>query len=164
VPSVSASPGAAPVSPPPAVAAPPTTASRVEVLNAATAAYRSGDLKTAAGLYERVVDTPPGASEGASAALIDAFAHFRAMIVLLADGREDDARAQLAELQAREPDAPLARLGSQLWDQYSMTGQVRGACAQLQPQIVSQASATLNALQGLGVNVDPQTLCAVPQG
>ena len=40
----------------------------------------------------------------------------------------------LAELQKRDPSAPLARLGSQLYDQYGMTGQLRGACAQLLPR------------------------------
>jgi hypothetical protein len=45
-----------------------------------------------------------------------------------------------------------------------MTAQLRGACAQLQPQVASQASSTLTTLQGAGVTVDAQTLCSVPQG
>jgi hypothetical protein len=84
------------------------------------------------------------------------------MVTLLADGREDAARTNLAELQKRDPNAPLARLGTQLYDQYGMTGQLRGACAQLQPQVTSQAGPTLAALQSLGVIVDAQTLCSVP--
>jgi hypothetical protein len=135
----------------------------VETLNAANAAFRSGDLKTAAGLYDRVTNTPPAQSEGASAtAAINDFARFRGMLTLLADGREDEARTDLAELQKRDPNSPLARLGSQLYDQYGMTGQVRGACAQLQPQVTSQAGPTLATLQGLGVAVDAPTLCSVP--
>jgi hypothetical protein len=67
-------------------------------------------------------------------------------------------------LQQRDPASPLARLGAQLWDQYGMTGQVRGACAQLQSQVTSQASDTLSQLQNLGVAVDAQTLCNAPQG
>jgi hypothetical protein len=134
-------------------------------LNAANDAFRSGDLKTAAGLYDRVANTPPGQGEGpAATAAIDDFARFRGVVALLADGREDDARFNLQELQKRDPNSPLARLGSQLYDQYGMTGQLRGACAQLQPQVTSQAGPTLATLQGLGVAVDAPTLCSVPQG
>jgi hypothetical protein len=148
-----------------AVTAPPTTATRVDSLNAANAAFRSGDLKTAAGLYERVVNTPPASSEtpAASAAIVD-FAHFRGMVTLLADGQEEEARAELEALKQRDANAPLSRLGDQLWDQYGMTGQLRGACAQLQPQVASQASGVLSTLQGLGVAVDGPTLCSVPPG
>jgi len=146
---------------------PPPSASntRVETLNAANAAFRSGDLKAAAGLYDRVVNTPPGQTEAASAtAAINDFARFRALVTLLADGREDEARTNLDELQKRDPSSPLARLGTQVYDQYGMTGQLRGACAQLQPQVTSQAGPTLATLQGLGVAIDAPSLCSVPQG
>jgi hypothetical protein len=93
---------------------------------------------------------------------IDDFAQFRAVVTLLADGREDDARAHLEMLRTRNASAPFARLGNQLWDQYGMTGQLRGACAQLQPQITSQAGSVLATLQGIGVSVDGPTLCSVP--
>ena len=46
--------------------------------------------------------------------------------------------------------ASPARLGDQLYNQYGMVGQLRGACAQLQPQVASQAGPTLAALQTLG--------------
>src|SRR2546421_1656451 len=110
----------APTAVPPAPTAPPAAnATRIEALNAANAAFRSGDLTTAAGLYERVVNTPPSPGEAAAATeAINDFARFRAMVTLLADGREDEARIDLAELQKRDPSAPLARLGSQLYDQY----------------------------------------------
>ena len=160
---------AKPTSRPPTPAAKPTSVppaasnTRVETLNAANAAFRSGDLKTAAGLYDRVVNTPPNPAEAAAAsAAIDDFARFRGIVTLLADGREDEARTNLQELQKRDPSSPLARLGSQLYDQYGMTGQLRGACAQLQPQVTSQAGPTLATLQGLGVAVDAATLCSVP--
>jgi hypothetical protein len=149
----------------PTAVPPPASASRIDALNAANAAFRSGDLKTAAGLYDRVVNTPPAPAETTSAsAAINDFARFRGMVTLLADGREDEARTDLDELQKRDPSAPLARLGTQLYDQYGMTGQLRGACAQLQPQVTSQAGPTLATLQGLGVSVDAPTLCSVPQG
>src|SRR5207302_9874089 len=95
-------------------------------------------------------------------AAIDDFARFRAMVTLLADGREDEAKTDLQELQKRDPSSPLARLGSQLYDQYGMTGQLRSACAQLQPQVSNQAGPTLATLPGLGVAVDAPTLCSVP--
>ncbi len=162
---------AKPTAPPPtpAAAAKPTavppaaSSTRVETLNAANVAFRTGDLKTAAGLYDRVTNTPPNQGEAAAAtSAIDDYARFRGMLTLLADGREDEARIDLQELQKRDPNSPLARLGSQLYDQYGMTGQLRGACAQLQPQVTTQAGPTLATLQGLGVAVDAPTLCSVP--
>jgi len=143
---------------------PAATASRVEALNAANAAFRGGNLKIAAGLYDRVVNTPPGPGEGASAtSAINDFAWFRGMVTLLADGREDEAKAAHDALMQRDPTSALGRLGDQLYNQYGMIGQLRGACAQLQPQVASQAGPTLATLQGLGVtNVDAATLCSVP--
>jgi hypothetical protein len=161
----------APVAPTPAppapTTAPPTVApavgsNRVEVLNAANSAFQSGDLASAQMLYERVLNTPPTGEPATTTAAINELAHFRAMVTLLADGREDDAHAQLDALQQANANAPLARLGAQLWDQYGMVGQLRGACAQLQPQIASQAGPTLATLQSQGVTIDPQTLCSVP--
>jgi len=135
----------------------------VDVLNAAEAAFAGGDLTTASGLYERVLNTPTtGESAPATTAITD-YAHFRAMVTLLAEGHEDDAKAQLDALQQANATAPFARLASQLWDQYGMVGSLRGACAQVQPQIASQAGATLTALQGLGVRVDARTVCSAPQ-
>jgi hypothetical protein len=112
-----------------------------------------------------VANTPPGSAESASAsAAIDQLAWFRGMVTLLADGREDAARVDLDALRQRDPSAPLARLGDQLYNQYGMIGQLRGACAQLQPQVATQAGPTLATLQALGVtNVDATTLCSVPQ-
>jgi len=146
------------------VTPPPVTAARIETLNAANAAFRSNDLKTAAGLYDRVVNTPPSSGEApADRAAIDDFALFRAMVTLLAAGQEDDARRHFDALQKRDANAPLARLGNQLWDQYSMIGHLRGACAQVQPQIATQAGPTLTTLQGLGVMIDATSLCNAPQ-
>jgi hypothetical protein len=144
------------------VSPPPVTASRVDTLNAANAAFARGDLPTATGLYERVVNTPPAPGETAeTASAITAFAHFRAMVALLAAGNEDEARAHLDALRQADANAAFARLASQLWDQYGMVGQLRGACAQLEPQITSQAGPTLGILQSAGVSVDASTLCRV---
>jgi hypothetical protein len=136
----------------------------VDTLTAANAAFARGDAAAAADLYQRVVNTPPSAGETAevSSSLND-FARFRALVSLLAARRENDAREQLDQLQQRDPNAAFARLAAQLWDQYSMTGQVRAACTQIQPQITSQAGPTLAALQAAGVSgVDPTTLCTPP--
>ncbi len=148
----------------PTATAPSAASSRVDALNAANAAFGSGDLERAAGLYDRVLNTPPTGESPAARSAIDDLADFRAMVALLANGREDDGRAHLDALQKRDANAPLARLGNQLWDQYGMTGQLRGACAQLQPQVVSQAGPQLATLQGLGVTIEANTLCSVPQG
>jgi hypothetical protein len=134
----------------------------VEVLNAADAAFTGGDLATSSGLYERVLDTPPTGESADATAAINQLASFRAMVALLATGREDDARTQLNALQKADASAPMARLATQLWDQYSMVGGVRGACTQVQPQIATQAGPTLQTLQAMGVSVDAQTLCKLP--
>jgi hypothetical protein len=166
-PAISTVPPAAPKVAPtasPQPTAPAATASRVDTLNAANAAFKGGDLKAAAGLYERVVNTPPASAEGAAGtSAINDFAWFRGMVTLLADGREDDAKVDHDALLQRDPNAPLARLGDQLYNQYGMIGQLRGACAQVQPQVAAQAGPTLATLQGLGmINVDAATLCSVP--
>jgi hypothetical protein len=133
------------------------------VLNAAETAFRSGEPGAAAALYERVTNTPPSPGESAdgSMAIVD-YAYFRGAIALLAAGREDDARAQLDALQAHDPSSPLARLGAQLWDQYGMTAQLRSACAQLQPQLASQAAPVLATLTAQGVDIQPERVCSVP--
>src|SRR5207249_2671155 len=78
-PTTVAKPTASPATPTaiakPTAVPPATSANRVETLNAANAAFRSGDLKTAAGLYDRVVNTPPGQGEATAAtAAINDFA------------------------------------------------------------------------------------------
>ncbi len=149
-----------PTAAPKPTAPPAVTSSRVDTVNAAGTAFKSGDLKMAAGLYERVVNTPPVPGDNA---LITDFADFRAMVALLADGQEEPARAHRDALQQRDANAVFSRLASQLWDQYGMVGQLRGACAQLQPQLASQATTALAALQAAGVSIDAATLCTVPQ-
>jgi hypothetical protein len=151
-----ASPAATSTQPPPAVGT-----GRVEILNAAEAAYASGNSEAAAGLFERAINTPPASSEATAASVaITDYAHFRAMVALLAAGREDEARAHMEALRSREPSAPLPRLADQFWNQYSMTASVKAACAQLQPQIASQGTPVLATLQSIGVNADPTRLCS----
>ena len=135
------------------------------MLNAANTAFQNGDLRTAEGLYQRVTNTPPAPTESATAsAALTQVAHFRAMVSFLADGRESDALTERDALLERDANAPLTRLASQVWDQYGMTGQIRAACAQIQPQVASQAGAVFTTLQPLGVmNLDASTLCSVPR-
>lgn len=155
----------APTSAPTPTSAPSVTASRVDVLNAANAAYQRGDANAAAELYLRVINTPPAPGEdAATAAAVQDFADFRGMVALLAAGREDEARARLDDLQSRGAGSPFARLGAQLWDQYGMTGQLRGACAQVQPSVATQAAAPLAVLAAAGVTIDASAMCSVPTG
>jgi hypothetical protein len=147
----------------PTTVAPPVTNSRIDTLNAANAAFAKGDLATASGLYERVINTPPTGEAATTIMAINDFAYFRDIVALLADGREDDAHTQLEALQQADANGAFPRLANQLWDQYGMTGTLRGACAQLQPQVASQAGGTLNALQTLGVSVDAASLCSPGQ-
>jgi hypothetical protein len=164
-PSLSLSPSPLPIpsaSPVVRVTPPAVGSARVDVLNAANAAFQRGDMAEAAQLYERVVNTPASAAEAAAAqSAINDYAHFRAMIALLSTGDEDQARDQLDALQSRDQNAPLARLAAQVWDQYGMTASVKAACAQAQAS-ANQASQALSTLQALGVPVDPNSLCSVP--
>jgi hypothetical protein len=142
-----------PVSPTSAV---PVTSGRVDVLRSADAAYQRGSMADAAQLYERVVNTPPAAAEPP---LIDQYAHFRAMLALLAAGDEAQARTHLEALQSRDASAALARMAAQVWDQYSQTGQLKAACAQLQSQSAAQVTQVVSALAPLGLTVSATTLC-----
>jgi hypothetical protein len=144
------------------VAAPAVGSPRVEVLKSADAAFASGDLATASGLYERVLNTPPSGEAPDQQRAIDQFARFRGIVSMLAIGKENQAKADLQAMQQAEPNDPLTRLGNQLWDQYSMVGGVRGACSQLQPQVGTQVGPTLQALQGMGITVEAADLCKVP--
>jgi hypothetical protein len=140
----------------------PTNARRIDVLLAANDALARGNAPQAASLYERVANTPAAADETATGAMmVSDFAHFRAMVALLAAGQEDDAREQLDMMTERDATAPLTRLGSQVWDQYGMTGSVRSACAQAKPQFASEAGPVVTALQGLGVDLDANNLCGM---
>jgi len=149
--------------PAPAAAPPPAAGTgRIDVLNAADAAFATGDLTTAAGLYERVLNTPTTGETAPDTSAINQYAHFRAIVTLLADGREDDAKGQVDALQQADASAPFSRLAAQLWDQYGMVGSVRGACAQVQPQIATQAGPILTNLRSEGLNIDPSMVCGVP--
>ncbi len=165
-PTTSPSPPAASGSPsataPPATPV-PTGASRTQVLAAGNDAFRRGDLKTATELYERVVNTPPGAGESAAlTAAVDGLARFRAMVALTTLGEEDNARDHLERLRASDPNGPFTRLAGQFWDQYGMTANVRAACNNVRPQVAAQAGAALATLRDAGVAVEPDAVCSVP--
>jgi hypothetical protein len=161
-PAATGSPSPRPTTPPSPVAGTPipVTATRLDLLNTANESFASGDATAAAQLYERVLNTPPPPGEpAATTAAINDFAHFRAIVAWLSAGQDEDALDHLDALLARDANAPLGRLAQQLWDQFSMTADVRAACAQLQPEVVSQAGSVIRTLQGLGVSVETATFC-----
>jgi hypothetical protein len=138
----------------------PVTASRLDLLNTANDSFAAGDATTAAQLYERVVNSPPAPGESVAATTaVNDFAHFRAIVAWLAAGQDEAALEHLDALLARDAQAPLARLAQHLWDQFSMTASVRAACAQLQPEVESQAGSAVRSLQALGVEIDAATFC-----
>lgn len=138
-------------------------AARGDVLNAANAAFQSGNTRAAIELYDRVLNTPPVGEQPALAGAIDGLARFRAMLALAAAGRDEEARQQLASLREHDPNGPLTSLAAQFWDQYGMTAQAKTACAQLKPQLAT-AAPVLGTLRAAGVVVESDTLCSVPGG
>jgi hypothetical protein len=136
---------------------------RLRLLRDADAAYAAHDLQAAVQLYEQTAVSPPSDDETeAISAAIDGVAHWREVIGMAATGDEAGARGRLALLVERHSGAPLARLASQFWDQYTMTGSPRAACAQLAPQVETQASGVLNTLTSVGVPIRHDELCVVP--
>jgi len=137
---------------------------RAKVLAAANEAFGRGDLANSLGLYERTFNTPPDVAESPSvSAAITEFAEFRAMLALVLLKREQDARERLGALEERGMDSPIARLASQFWEQYSMTVDARAACANVTPQVASQAGPTLATLREAGVSIAPEAVCSVPR-
>jgi hypothetical protein len=136
---------------------------RVQLLIDANRAYTRQNVETAIELYEQAINTPASEEESAViSASIDGLAGFREIVGLTAAGREEEARGRLAFLAERNPDAPLVRLAAQFWDQYGMTANARAACAQLAPQVGTQAGAALKTLESLGVRIEHDELCVLP--
>jgi hypothetical protein len=120
-------------------------------------------VQTAIVLYERTAATPPADQESvAISAAIDGLAGFREVVGLTAAGNEEEAHQQLTSLVERDPDAPMARLATQFWDQYGMTASARAACAQLEPQVDSQAAEVLQTLGSLAVEIRHDEVCVLP--
>ena len=137
---------------------------RVHLLIDANHAYAHQNVQTAIDLYEQTLNTAASEEESASiSAAIDGLASFRQIVGLTAGGREEEARRRLTVLAERDPDAPLARLGAQFWDQYGMTASASTACAELAPQADTQAGAVLQTLGSLGVDIRHDELCVLPQ-
>ena len=128
----------------------------------ANVAYAQHDVRKALELYEQVAKTPPSDGESPTiSAAIDGLARFRRLVGLTTIGDEEQARRELASLVADEPDAPLSRLAAQFWDQYGMTASARAACAQLAPQVDTQAAGVLKTLSSLGIKLQHDELCVV---
>lgn len=140
--------------------APPTTASRVDVLSAADAAVRAGDLRSAADLYGRALNTPPSAGESAAIqSAVRGLAGLRRVILLAELGEEDAARRELEALQAAGPDNPFSRVAAEFWHAYGQTGSVRSACAQAAPNLATVLTPALAPLANTPAGLDPARLC-----
>jgi hypothetical protein len=136
---------------------------RVQPLVDANLAYARGDLRAAISLYDEVATMPPSDQESQPTTVaISGLARFRALIALTSLGEEDQAHAELQALLTSDAKAPLARLAAQFWDQYTMTATARAACAQLTPSVDSQAHQVLDTLASVGVRLQHEELCLVP--
>jgi hypothetical protein len=93
---------------------------------------------------------------------VTGLARFRALLARTATGDDDGARGELTALLEADPQAPLARLAAQFWDQYGMTSSASAACRQIAPDVDSQAQPVLRTLQSLGVVMQHDDLCVLP--
>jgi hypothetical protein len=136
---------------------------RLQPLVNADASYARDDLPTAINLYEEVADAAPSGQESPDVAgAITGVARFRALVALTSLGDDKDAHDVLQALVDSDSDAPLARLASQFWDQYGMTGSARAACAQMTGAIDSVGHSVLDTLSSLGIKIGHDELCFVP--
>ncbi len=133
------------------------------LLDAADNAYMQGDLTSAVALYQQSIDAPTDATPATVIVAATAVARFRSLLAEVVIGDEDAAYEQLSILQNSAPGAPLTRLATQFWDQYSMTADAGAACNELAPYVSSQAGATLRELRTIGILLEPEVLCSVPR-
>ena len=136
---------------------------RLKPLVDANKAFARADLPTAIDLYEQVATTAPSDQESQTVSVaISGLARFRALVALTSLGNDDEAHEDLLALLASDAGTPLARLAAQFWDQYSMTGSARVACAQLSAAVDSQARSVLDTLASVGIRLQHDELCFVP--
>lgn len=160
-----ASPG-----PPPAVAPAPsasaavqTGANDVATLRSADAAYARGDAGAAADLYAQAANAGDSPAESPSlAAAVSGYARFRAILALIASGEEQGAAGAVQQVRADDPTDPFTPLVSELWEQYSTTADLAGACAAIAPTIPSQVGPALGELQNTDAAIGTASLCTLP--
>jgi aryl-phospho-beta-D-glucosidase BglC (GH1 family) len=137
---------------------------RLEPLLDADSAYARGDLPAAIDLYDDVANAAPSDQESQpESASIEGLARFRALVGLTSLAEDERAHAELQALVDSDASAPLARLAAQFWDQYSMTGSARAACAELGTSVDSQARPVLDLLTSMGIRMQHEELCVVPE-
>ena len=135
---------------------------RLRPLIEANTAYAKHDVRTALDLYGQVLETPASGEESSTmSTAIDGLARFRRLVGFTTIGDEDQAAHELASFVEQQPGAPLARLAAQFWDQYGMTASAGAACAQLAPQVDSQAVLPIQTLNALGVKIRHDELCVI---
>ena len=135
---------------------------RLDVVEQANAAYAAGDIRRAGELYDQAAESSSDTESQVDAATITGLARFRAVLAWTLIGDEDRALQELRSIAARDPGAALTRLAAQFWDGYGMTGSVASACAQLAPDVDSQAGEVLTRLRSLGMELQHDQLCVLP--
>jgi hypothetical protein len=136
---------------------------RLRSLWRANAAYTRHDLGDAIMLYSQAASAVPSEEESdAISSAIDGLAGFREVVSLTAIGDEEQAHQRLELLLDTDASGTFARLAAQFWHEYGMTASVRAACAQLAPQVDTQAGALLKELDSVGVHIRHDELCVVP--
>jgi hypothetical protein len=145
----------------------PTT-SRYLVIVDANAAFDRKDFRGAAPLYQRAAtdDTltdqrPTGGNPGPG---LRAFARFRLLLINVIDGKDDEARAILEQMQTLDAATPYPAAAQVFWHTYGQTSSEEAACAQFTESARRQPS-MLEPLKGWGyanAEMKAEDLCEVP--
>lgn len=145
----------------------PTT-SRYLVIVDANAAFDRKDFRGAAPLYQRAAtddalsdQRPSGGNPGPG---LRAFARFRLLLINVIDGKDDDARAILEQMQSLDSATPYPAAAQVFWHIYGQTGSEDAACAQFTESARRQPT-LLEPLNGWGYangEMKAEDVCQVP--
>lgn len=168
-----ASPSPAPVRPSPAAspspspAAAPIRPSRYAAIVDAGQAFERGDYSAALRLYRAAADDPrlsdaPARHTRDPGPDLRAYARFQLVLTDVLVGQEDDALALVAEARERDAGSPPLALTETLWRNYTHTGSLQAACAEVVALVRADPGRYLEALNGYGdPPLQPEEVCRV---
>ncbi|HEX3246291.1 MAG TPA: FG-GAP-like repeat-containing protein [Chloroflexota bacterium] len=144
------------------------TASRYLVIVDANAAFDRKDFRAAEPLYQRAAtddaltdQRPSGGNPGPG---LRAFARFRLLLLDAIQGKDDEAREILEQMQSLDATTPYPAAAQVFWNFYGQTGSVEAGCNQF-TESVRRQPAMLDPLNGWGyanAEIKADEVCKVP--